>query len=184
MASLNKVQIIGNVGKDPEIREFPDGGLVANVTVATTDKWKDKNTGEKKEATEWHRISFTGRLAEIVEQYVTKGAPIYVEGSLHTRKYTDKDGAEKYVTEIKAQSIQLLGQRPATAPAPREAAPQRQAPPPRQAAPQRRAAPAAAGSGFDDMDDDIPFATSSMHYDMTTSKQRNMARYGYKGALK
>jgi len=171
MASLNKVQIIGNVGKDPEIRSFPDGGLVANVTVATTDKWKDKTTGEKKEATEFHRISFTGRLAEIVEQYVVKGAPIYVEGSLHTRKYTDKSGAEKYATEIKAQSLQLLGARPEPRPAqgeaggyyeaPRQQSPARQAPqrpaPPRQAAPQRLAAPEAAGSGFDDFDSDIPF---------------------------
>jgi single-strand DNA-binding protein len=170
MASLNKVQIIGNVGKDPEIRSFPDGGLVANVTVATTDKWKDKNTGEKKESTEWHRISFMGRLAEIVEQYVVKGAPIYVEGSLHTRKYTDQGGAEKYVTEVKAQSLQLLGARPEPRPAqgeaggyyeaPRQQAPARQAPqqpaPPRQAAPQRPPAPRA-GSGFDDFDSDIPF---------------------------
>jgi len=165
MASLNKVQIIGNVGKDPEIRTFQDGGSVANVTVATTDKWKDKTTGERKEATEWHRISFTGRLAEIVEQYVVKGAPIYVEGSLHTRKYTDKSGAEKYATEIKAQSLQLLGPRPEPRPAqgdtggyyeaPRQAA--RPAAPPQRQAPQQRPPAPRAGSGFDDMDDDVPF---------------------------
>lgn len=166
MASVNKVTILGNVGKDPDIRTFPDGGLVANATVATTDKWKDKDTGEKREATEWHRISFTGRLAEIVEQYVFKGSPIYVEGSLHTRKYTDKDGAEKYVTEIKAQSLQLLGARPEPRqaqgdggyyqqPAPRQPAPRPAAPPQRAPAP-RQAAPAG-GSGFDDFDSDIPF---------------------------
>lgn len=171
MASLNKVQIIGNVGKDPEIRTFPDGGSVANVTVATTDKWKDKTTGEKREATEWHRISFTGRLAEIVEQYVAKGSPIYVEGSLHTRKYSDHSGVEKYVTEVKAQSLQLLGARPerpaqggdkggyyeAPQQAPARQAQQRPAAAPqRQAAQQRPPAPRAS-SGFDDMDDDIPF---------------------------
>ena len=103
MASVNKVILVGNLGRDPEVRSFPNGDRVANVTIATTDKWKDKQTNEMKEATEWHRIVFNGRLAEIVEQYLRKGAQIYVEGSLRTRKWTDKDGAEKYTTEIVLQ---------------------------------------------------------------------------------
>ena len=163
MASVNKVIILGNVGKDPELRSFPDGGRVANVSVATTDKWKDKQTGEKREATEWHRVVFQGRLAEIVEQYVQKGAPIYVEGSIHTRKWTDQAGVEKYSTEIKAAGLQLLGGRPqqqdsgdGSRQQQRPAAPtQRQSAPPQRTAPRPTAPPA--GSGFDDMDDDVPF---------------------------
>jgi len=112
MASVNKVTILGNLGRDPETRTFPNGDLVTNITVATTDKWKDKTTNEMKEATEWHRIQFNGRLAEIAEQYLHKGDPVYVEGSLRTRKYTDKDGTEKYTTDIRALSMQLLGVRP------------------------------------------------------------------------
>lgn len=163
MASVNKVIILGNVGKDPELRSFPDGGRVANVSVATTDKWKDKQTGEKREATEWHRVVFQGRLAEIVEQYVQKGAPIYVEGSIHTRKWTDQAGVEKYSTEIKAAGLQLLGGRPqqqdggdGSRQQQRPAAPtQRQSAPPQRTAPRPTAAPA--GSGFDDLDSDIPW---------------------------
>ena len=168
MASVNKVIVLGNVGRDPETRTFPDGGQVTNVTLATTEKWKDKQSGEMREATEWHRIAFHGRLAEIAAQYIVKGSPIYVEGSLHTRKWTDQAGVEKYSTEIKAASLQLLGARPQRpdqggqdgydTPAPRQQ--QRQDPPaprqqPRQPAPRPTAPPA--GSGFDDMDDDIPF---------------------------
>jgi single-strand DNA-binding protein len=163
MASVNKVIIVGNLGRDPEMRTFPSGDQVANVTVATTDKWKDKQTGEMKEATEWHRIIFSGRLAEIAGQYLRKGSQVYVEGSLRTRKWTDQSGVEKYSTEIRADQMQMLGNRQggqqggyeqggypsAPAPAPRSAAPrpaaQRPAPAPR------------AASGFDDMDDDIPF---------------------------
>ena len=185
MASVNKVIILGNCGKDPEIRAFPDGNRVANVSVATTEKWKDKQTGEKREATEWHRIVFHGRLAEIVEQYVHKGDPIYVEGSLHTRKWTDQAGVEKYSTEIKAAGLQLLGGRPqqqdggdgSRQQQRPDAPPQRQSAPPQRTAPRPTAPPA--GSGFDDMDDDIPFASSSMSYDMTTSKARKMKRYDY-----
>jgi single-strand DNA-binding protein len=168
MASVNKVIIVGNLGRDPEMRTFPSGDRVANVTIATTDRWKDKQSGEMKEATEWHRVVFNGRLAEIAGEYLRKGSAVYVEGSLRTRKWTDKDGVEKYTTEIRADQMQMLGKRegmggpsggdddgggydnaPRRAPA---------------AAP--RAAPAAAGgqrpagkpsSGFDDMDDDIPF---------------------------
>lgn len=153
MASVNKVIIVGNLGRDPEIRTFPSGDQVANVTVATTDKWKDKQTGEMKEATEWHRVTFNGRLAEIAGQYLRKGSQVYVEGSLRTRKWTDQSGVEKYSTEIRADSLQMLGARQdAAAPAPAA----RPAPPPQRQAP----APAPRGStssGFDDLDSDIPF---------------------------
>ena len=98
MASVNKVIIVGNLGRDPEMRTFPSGDQVANVTVATTDKWKDKQTGEMKEATEWHRITFNGRLAEIAGQYLRKGSQVYVEGSLRTRKWTDQSGAARKST--------------------------------------------------------------------------------------
>ncbi|CAN7497218.1 single-stranded DNA-binding protein [Acidovorax sp. LjRoot74] len=154
MASVNKVIIVGNLGRDPEMRTFPSGDQVANVTVATTDKWKDKQSGEMKEATEWHRVIFNGRLAEIAGQYLRKGSQVYVEGSLRTRKWTDQSGVEKYSTEIRADSLQMLGGRPDGASAPTTAA--RPAPPPQRQAP----APAprgSTGSGFDDMDDDIPF---------------------------
>jgi single-strand DNA-binding protein len=167
MASVNKVIIVGNLGRDPETRSFPNGDQVANVTIATTDRYKDKTSGEMKEITEWHRVSFFGRLAEIAGQYLRKGSQVYVEGSLRTRKWTDKDGIEKYSTEIRADSMQMLGSRqgmgggsgggddgggydaPAHAPTARApAAAPRQAP---------AASPAKAASGFDDMDDDIPF---------------------------
>ena len=166
MASVNKVIIVGNLGRDPETRSFPNGDQVANVTIATTDRYKDKTSGEMKEITEWHRVSFFGRLAEIAGQYLRKGSQVYVEGSLRTRKWTDKDGIEKYSTEIRADSMQMLGSRqgmgggsgggdegsgydaPRSAPAARPAAAPRQAP---------ASTPAKAASGFDDMDDDIPF---------------------------
>lgn len=109
MASLNKVCIIGNLGKDPEMRSFPNGDAVANVTIATTDKWKDKQSGEMREATEWHRVVFAGKLAEVVGQYLKKGSQVYVEGSLRTRKWTDQAGVEKYSTEIRADTMQMLG---------------------------------------------------------------------------
>ncbi len=168
MASVNKVIIVGNLGRDPEVRTFPSGDRVANVTIATTDKWKDKQSGEMREATEWHRVVFNGRLAEIVEQYLRKGSQVYVEGSLRTRKWTDQSGVEKYSTEIRADQMQMLGSRQGMGqPAGDDgggydSAPRRPAPASRQApasAPlQRPAAPASkASSGFDDMDDDIPF---------------------------
>ena len=170
MASVNKVIIVGNLGKDPEMRSFPNGDQIANVTIATTDKWKDKQTGEAKEATEWHRVAFGGRLAEIAGQYLRKGSQVYIEGSLRTRKWTDKDGIEKYTTEIRADQMQMLSSRqgmgsgggdegggggyePRRAPA--AAAPR--APAPMAARPPAPAAAARAPSGFDDMDDDIPF---------------------------
>ena len=178
MASINKAIIVGHLGRDPEMRSFPNGDQVANVTIATTDKWKDKQTGEPREATEWHRVVFNGRLAEIAAQYLRKGSQVYVEGSLRTRKWTDQSGVEKYSTEIRADSMQMLGSRQGMGgPGGQDdggygggggggydsAPPQRRAPAPQAAAPRapapapRQAPSPAASSGFDDMDDDIPF---------------------------
>jgi single-strand DNA-binding protein len=109
MASVNKVIIVGNLGRDPEVRYMPSGDCIANIAVATSYKSKDKNTGEQSQQTEWHRISFFGKLAEIVSKYLKKGHSVYVEGRLQTRKYTDKDGIEKYATDIIAESMQMLG---------------------------------------------------------------------------
>jgi single-strand DNA-binding protein len=169
MASVNKVIIVGNLGRDPEVRYMPSGDAVANIAVATTDKWKDKTTGEAREQTEWHRISFFGKLAEIAGQYLTKGSQVYIEGKLQTRKYTDKDGVEKFATEIKADTMQMLGARQGgegggqqgntprqqgNAPQQRQAAPQQQ----QQQRPASRPQPQQAqNNGFSDMDDDIPF---------------------------
>jgi single-strand DNA-binding protein len=123
MASVNKVIIVGNLGRDPETKYLPSGDAVTNLAVATTDSWKDKATGEKREETEWHRISAFGKLAEIMAQYLKKGSQVYIEGSLKTRKYTDKDGVEKYATEIRADTMQMLGGKPeGSAPAQRQAA--------------------------------------------------------------
>ena len=213
MSSVNKVIVVGHLGRDPEMRTFPSGDAVANVTIATTDKWRDKQSGEMREATEWHRVVFNNRLAEIAGQYLRKGSLVYVEGSLRTRKWTDQSGVEKFTTEIRADQMQMLGarqgggdagggygqgqqgggqqsnnqsnnqsnqggygqpsgasqggygqpsagnqggydapQRRAAAPA---AAPQQR--PPAPPAPAPMAPPAQAGSGFDDIDDDIPF---------------------------
>ncbi|MHA7599288.1 single-stranded DNA-binding protein [Alicycliphilus sp. T452] len=176
MASVNKVIIVGNLGRDPEMRTFPSGDQVANVRIATTDRWRDKNTGENKEATEWHSVVFNGRLAEIVGQYLRKGSQVYVEGSLRTRKWTDQSGQERYTTEIRADTMQMLGSRAGSGggsgggyddggygegggyEAPRRAAPApRPAPPAARPAPAPVAQPPRAASGFDDMDDDIPF---------------------------
>ncbi len=149
--SLNQAQIIGYLGKDPEVRYLPRGEAVANFSIATSEKWKDKATGEPREETEWHRISVFGRLAEIVGEYLKKGSLVFVQGKLKTRKYTDGQGVERYSTEIRAETMKMLGGRDSHQG-------ERSAPPAqRQAAPQRQQAPAAAPSGFDDMDDDIPF---------------------------
>ena len=167
MASVNKVIIVGNLGRDPEMRSFPSGDQVANVTIATTDKWKDKQSGEMKEATEWHRVVFNGRLAEIVGQYLRKGSQVYVEGSLRTRKWTDQSGVDKYTTEIRADQMQMLGSRQGMG-GPgaghddvggHEAQRQSSSPPARApaVAPRQAPAPSKASTGFDDMDDDIPF---------------------------
>ena len=166
MASVNKVIIVGNLGRDPEIRYMPSGDAIANIAVATSFKSKDKNTGEQKETTEWHRISFFGRLAEIVGQYLKKGSSVYVEGRLQTRKYTDKDGVEKYATDIVAENMQMLGGRQGMGGDAgmddgggyENSAPSRPQPAPRQAPPAPAARPAPKPApNFSDMDDDIPF---------------------------
>jgi single-strand DNA-binding protein len=111
MASINKVILIGNLGRDPETRYSADGAPITNVTIATTERWKDKTSGEMKEVTEWHRVAFFGRLAEIAGEYLRKGRQVYVEGKLRTRKWTDKDGNERYTTEIIADEMKMLGSR-------------------------------------------------------------------------
>lgn len=146
MASVNKVILVGNLGRDPEVRYLPSGDAVVNISIATTDKWKDKQTGEAKETTEWHKVNFFGKLAEIVGQYLKKGSTIYIEGSIHTRKYTDKNGAEKYSTEIKGTSMQMLGGK-------NEGQSQQAQ---RQERPKAAPAQNQADSGFDDMGD-CPF---------------------------
>jgi single-strand DNA-binding protein len=178
MASVNKVTLIGNLGRDPEVRYTPNGAAVCNVSIATTRNWKDKNSGDKVEETEWHRVVFYDRLAEIAGEYLKKGRSVYVEGRLKTRKWQDKDGKDNYTTEIVAEQMQLLGGRegggmggggggygqqgggddfnqeapaPASRPAARPAAASRPA-----QAPATTPAPKSA-TGFDDMDDDIPF---------------------------
>ena len=167
MASLNKVQIIGNLGRDPEVRYTPSGSAVCNVSVATTRQWKNKDSGERQEETEWHRVVFYDRLAEIAGEYLKKGRSVYVEGRLKTRKWQDKEGKEQYNTEVIATEMQMLGGREGMGGGTgagedegggggyRESAP-RPAPAARPA-PQRPAAQKPAATGFDNMDDDIPF---------------------------
>jgi single-strand DNA-binding protein len=156
MASVNKVILVGNLGADPETRYMPSGDAIANIRLATTDTWKDKATGEKKEQTEWHRVAFFGKLAEIAGQYLKKGSQVYIEGSLRTRKWQDKDGQDRYTTEIRADTMQMLGSRQGMGDAP-----PREAPPAGGARRQEpEGAPSGGGSsggGFGDMDDDIPF---------------------------
>ncbi|OGB61929.1 MAG: single-stranded DNA-binding protein [Burkholderiales bacterium RIFCSPLOWO2_12_FULL_64_99] len=174
MASINKVILIGNLGRDPEVRYTPSGAAVCNVSVATTRNWKDKSSGDKVEETEWHRVVFYDRLAEIAGEYLKKGRPVYVEGRLKTRKWQDKDGKDNYTTEIVAEQMQLLGGReggggggygggqggnPEDYSQEAPSAPSRPAARPA-AAPRQAPAPAPAqksSTGFDDMDDDIPF---------------------------
>lgn len=112
MRGVNKVIIVGNLGADPETRSFANGGMVCNISVATSEQWTDKQTGERREATEWHRIQFSNRLAEIAAQYLRKGSPVYVEGSLRTRKWQDQNGQDRYTTEIRAMNMQMLGSNP------------------------------------------------------------------------
>ncbi|TWO70955.1 single-stranded DNA-binding protein [Caenimonas sedimenti] len=167
MASVNKVILVGNCGRDPEVRYLPSGQAVANVSVATSSKRKDKTSGEMVEETQWHRVTFFDRLAEIVGEYVKKGTPIYVEGRITYRKYTDKDGVEKSATDIVANEMQLLGSRQGMGGPSGDddggGAPRRSAPPQRPPAGGggggggARPAPSKPASGFDDMDDDIPF---------------------------
>ena len=171
MASVNKVILVGNLGADPETRYLPSGDAVSNIRLATTDRYKEKGSGEMKEITEWHRVSFFGRLAEIAGEYLKKGSSVYIEGRIRTRKWTDQAGVEKYSTEIVADQMQMLGgrggsmgagggddggyqQREPAAERPARVASSggagRSAPAPRPSAP-------AASGGFDEMDDDIPF---------------------------
>jgi single-strand DNA-binding protein len=156
MASVNKVILVGNLGRDPETRYMPDGGAITNISIATTENWKDKN-GEKQEKTEWHRVAFFGKLAEIAGEYLKKGSQVYVEGRLQTRKWQDKDGADKYTTEIVASAMQMLGSRQGMGGGGAE----RGEPPPEResgggAKPAGKPA-AKAGGKFDDFEDDIPF---------------------------
>jgi len=156
MASINKVIIVGNLGADPETRYMPSGEAVTNVRVATTDRWKDKASGEMKEATEWHRIAFFGRLAEISGEYLKKGSQIYVEGKLRTRKWQDKDGNDRYSTEIIGDTMQMLGRREGGGEPRAEGAGTPRAE--RAASGGESRAPAKKPAGkFDDMEDDIPF---------------------------
>jgi len=125
MASVNKVILVGNLGKDPETRYMSSGDAVCNITIATSESWKDKNSGEKREVTEWHKIVFYRKLAEIAGQYLRKGSSVYIEGRIRTRKWQDKDGNDRYTTEIEADTMQMLGGRgqggdSAGAPAPRQ----------------------------------------------------------------
>jgi single-strand DNA-binding protein len=155
MASVNKVILVGNLGRDPEMRYLPNGDAVANLAVATTDRYKDKS-GTVQESTEWHRVSFFGKTAEVVGQYLTKGSQIYVEGSLKTRKWQDKDGQDRYTTEIRGDRMQMLGGKRDGNDAGRgDPQPEQSRSRPAAPAPERR--PAGGGNGFDDMDDDIPF---------------------------
>jgi len=175
MASINKVILIGNLGRDPEVRYTPNGAAICNITIATSRNWKDKNSGEKMEETEWHRVVFFDRLAEVAGEYLKKGRSVYVEGRLKTRKWTDKDGVEKYTTEIMADNMQLLGGREGggggeegggsgggysrgnqggAGGGDRGERSERPAPAARPAA--SKPAPKSS-TGFDEMDDDIPF---------------------------
>ncbi len=170
MASVNKVIIVGNLGRDPEVRYTPDGAAICNVSIATTSNWKDKTTGERREETEWHRVVFYNRLAEIAGEYLKKGRSVYIEGRLKTRKWQDKDtGADRYSTDIVADQMQMLGgrddggqgggggDRSPEAPRQRQARQQNQGSA-YQAAREGRPAPApSAAPNFADMDDDIPF---------------------------
>ena len=170
MASVNKVILVGNLGRDPETRYSPDGAAICNVSIATTSQWKDKASGERKEETEWHRVTFYGRLAEIAGEYLKKGRSVYVEGRLKTRKYKDKEGIEKYATDIIADQMQMLGGREGMGGGGGDSdggGYAGQSGDARGGAGGRSpAAPAVAGEGaaakrpapnFDDMDDDIPF---------------------------
>lgn len=154
MASVNKVILVGNLGADPETRYMPSGDAITSIRLATTDRYKDKQTGDVKEATEWHRVSFFGKLAEIAGQYLAKGSSVYIEGKIRTRKWQDQSGQDKYSTEIVADQMQMLGgrgdgesrgaaSRNGGQDRPQGNRGQRQAPPP--------------SNGFEDMDDDVPF---------------------------
>ena len=165
---VNKVILIGNLGKDPEVRYSPNGGAIANITVATSESWKDKNTGEQVDKTEWHRVVFFRRLAEIAGEYLKKGSKVFIEGKLQTRKWQDKDGQDRYTTEVVANEMQMLDSKGGGSAdynqgqqqggnAPQQAAPQQQSYAPQGQAPQQQSAPAAPAMSGGDFDDDIPF---------------------------
>ena len=175
MASVNKVILVGNLGRDPEVRYSAEGSAICNISIATTSQWKDRTSGEKREETEWHRVVFYNRLAEIAGEYLRKGRPVYVEGRLRTRKWTGQDGQERFTTEIIAEQMQMLGGRDGDmsggggsmgggeygggggAPAPQQRA---QRPAPQQQQQQQQQAPrntAPMSDNLADMDDDIPF---------------------------
>jgi single-strand DNA-binding protein len=165
MASVNKVILIGNLGRDPEVRYAPSGSAIANITLATTRNWKDKTSGEKVEETEWHRVVFYDRLAEIAGEYLKKGKQVYIEGRLKTRKWTDKEGVEKYTTEVIASDMTMLGSREGMGGGgggeesggySRPAGGEGRGAATRQGAPAAKPA-AKSSTGFDDKDDDIPF---------------------------
>jgi len=154
MASVNKVILIGNLGADPETRYLPSGDAVTNIRIATTDTWKDKS-GEKQEHTEWHRIAFFGKLAEIAGEYLKKGSPVYIEGRIRTRKWQDKEGQDRYSTEIVADRMQLLGGRGGGSGS--ESMAREPAAASGDGGGAKASPPKKGGGGFDEMDDDIPF---------------------------
>ena len=178
MASVNKVILVGNIGADPESRYMPNGDAVANVRLATTESWKDKASGEKREITEWHRLVFYRKLAELVSSYVKKGSQLYVEGRIRTRKWQDKEGQERYTTEIEVTEMQLLGGRRSDQPN-GDSAPSGSSSAPRSSSGggggNGNSAPARKPS-FDDLDNDIPFVAVSMAYDKTFLKATSPVR--------
>ena len=160
MASVNKVILVGHLGKDPETRYMPNGDAITNATLATSESWKDKQTGEKKEQTEWHRLVFYRKLAEIAGQYLRKGSLIYIEGSLKTRKWQDKDGQDRYTTEITVNEMTMLGGRGDTGGGQSSGEPQQrqqQQRPQGNGGGQQQRQSAPQSQGFDDFEDDIPF---------------------------
>lgn len=152
---INKVILVGNLGNDPDVKYTADGRAIANISLATTESWKDRNTGEPQDRTEWHRVVFFNRLAEIVSEYLKKGSQVYVEGKLQTRKWQDQSGQDRYTTEIVANEMQMLGGRTGGT-ADFGGAPAGGGQQSRQAPPQQQAA-AAPAPMMDDLDDDIPF---------------------------
>ena len=169
MASVNKVILVGNVGRQVESRTLPNGDSVANFSLATTDSWRDKSSGERREATEWHRLVAYRKTADICSQYVKKGSQLYIEGRLKSRKWQDKDGQERTTTEIEVLELKMLGSRNAGSDDSGDGSEGRSYGGGGGTG-QPSAAPAKAKPSFDDMDDDIPFATSTMAYDVTLNK--------------
>ena len=159
MASLNKVILIGNLGRDPETRYLPSGDAITNITLATTEVWKDKASGERREATEWHRVAFFGRVAEVAAQYLKKGSQVYVEGRIQTRKWQDKEtGQDRYSTEIRGDEMKMLGSRSGAGEGTASGGNWSQsAPPPSRPEPDQSAPQSPASAPFGNFDDDVPF---------------------------